>query len=1444
MANSSDIIYPGAIESVNLYLLGESDYVSQSHAAITVATPYSNNIPVINGPNSLLLGTTDIGMYCKTCHNSKQYCPTHFGHITLKYPVQIAIDKNIMIHWLKIICFKCGSLMMDRTLDHVPPANRLGEAVKITRDTVKKCTKCSSVNPVVNYDKLIPTDIWMEYPSESGIPEKKRLYNHKIVEIFERVTNETVAQLGKPPTSHPRRFLYYTVPCAPIGVRPNVIVNGRPNSNDATTITKTLIATNMKLPNIIPEPDDITPALSRLLTNLDLVYRTLVRGSEGGGTSTNPKFQILSNTDRNLTGFLERLPKKTGDIRWRNLGVKTDNMGRFVICCGTRTEIREFGIPQSMAEGLTTPLAIREDNREWGMTLLMNAKTSTYPHIKKIYRPSTGMTMLASSFADRGNVLEIGDVVYRQLMNGDPMTFNRQPSLKRESFNTHFIKIYNQFVGEHNVSVCKLYNSDFDGDAMNMVQCMSQKAVSEQLFLNGIDGTFVSTQDATPSFGIFQDTLIQIALITRDGERFSRHDAMKLLRNLPVHMMSKIVLDKEWYTGRDLVSLLMLPINYKGRANYYNEGFAPFLPYNINDINVVINRGQIISGIIDKKTAGQGVMGSIFHKMCNQFGPNDTLDSIYSMQHLGHEWSYDNGVTFNLTDISISPHMKPLVRQRIDKIMADADAVAQKVERGELIPPVGKTVDEYYEELLLTGILKHGDDFREPVLRSITFENNYWRMAMHGGKGKYLNIQQVLAVIGQQNIKSYDTIRNFGVGRTSSHFQRYDNSPIANGYVPTSYAEGIGPKELLHPAREARQAIVNIALTTSKTGHSNRELCCNLQSNITNALRQTVKNQTMVQPLYGEIGGDPSKMVTVQFPTVMISDAEFKDGWYDTATEWGNINQAKLQIMLNEEFDAIRNDRDKYRQNYIALDYMSDDAYVFSNKLSVLVDVRGIVGDILFDSREHKHDTASPVWLIPTVKKFCEDLPYAYTNHIQMAQQTQHAEIHVHACFPICMLIRTYLCSKRVRVRSMSKEMIELMLDKIFQTLVFSLVGHGICVGLNAGQSFSEPSTQNMLDSHHRAGASSGTVDPLTKLGELTNAKATDRMSMPMMKLEVREEFQHDMSIVQNIANLIEVMRFSVFIKPTYNILYESFNKPTYPEFANDAKMMSDFSKNNPTLRPPNNLINWCIRFELDIDIMITKNIDMGTIIYALNANFPDLYIVHSNEFDTDVVVRCYFSNTLFVRTKYVDDDDMDDIAQKIINTVIRGVPNIISTVVESRSTTTVNDSGAIESKQTYYIRTRGTNLARILDLTKYFQVEKCQTDSMHETEEVWGIEAARHKIMCEFISLIDGQIMPQHLRMFSDEMCAHGKIIGLVGDASMAKRERHNILLRIAYSAPKRNMTLAAYNGLKCPIYGISGPLLTGQIPKIGPNWYEYSVDEEFTTKHVMSSTDLIDAL
>ena len=63
--------------------------------------------------------------------------------------------------------------------------------------------------------------------------------------------------------------------------------------------------------------------------------------------------------------------------------------------------------------------------------------------------------------------MEYGDIVSRNLIDGDYVLFNRQPSLHKMSMMAHRVKVMPGNTFRLNVSVTP-YNADFDGDEMNM----------------------------------------------------------------------------------------------------------------------------------------------------------------------------------------------------------------------------------------------------------------------------------------------------------------------------------------------------------------------------------------------------------------------------------------------------------------------------------------------------------------------------------------------------------------------------------------------------------------------------------------------------------------------------------------------------------------------------------------------------------------------------------------------------------------------------------------------------------------------------------------------------------------------------------------------------------------------------------------------------------------
>ena len=78
--------------------------------------------------------------------------------------------------------------------------------------------------------------------------------------------------------------------------------------------------------------------------------------------------------------------------------------------------------------------------------------------------------------------------------------------------------------------------------------------------------------------------------------------------------------------------------------------------------------------------------------------------------------------------------------------------------------------------------------------------------------------------------------------------------------------------------------------------------------------------------------------------------------------------------------------------------------------------------------------------------------------------------------------------------------------------------------------------TQHVLDSKHRSGVGGGSkTNVVVRVKEILGAKITDKMKNPSMNLRVKEYLETNKAAVQEIANHIEMLKFSRFISKFEN---------------------------------------------------------------------------------------------------------------------------------------------------------------------------------------------------------------------------------------------------------------------------------------------------------------------
>ncbi len=917
---------------------------------------------------------------------------------------------------------------------------------------------------------------------------------------------------------------------------------------------------------------------------------------------------------------------------------------------------------------------------------------------------------------------------------------------------------------------------------------------------------------------------------------------MQLFANVTPPTEEGFNFDKHNYAGRELIGKFMPKINYpKKKASIYLPQYAPYIKYDVDEIYVQINRGELVSGTLDKSTVGQQVMGSVFHIINNEYGANAALETIYNFHQIVSRFFLWRGYTVGIRDINISDEALQKVHEQTAAMKVDAQMITDKLNNRELIAPLGVKLIDFYEREQLNA-LEPADSFVIPILNDIDFHNNKLaQLIFTGSKGKKANLININGSYGQITVNGRRPPRNFSWGRTSPYFLRYDTDPKSLGFVDTSYREGISSCVFPFSAGDARFSSISNALSTSVSGAQSRISIKNMESNIINNLRQTAKGANIVQPLYVESGIDTRKTEAVKFLTALISDKEMEEQYKSTPKEFNAAyHNSTVEAILNEEYKTLLEDRALYRKIFLWAESNNPGQYILDHTQQMPVNPYRIIEDVLYNyedivenlSKEQRE--LDPTLVVKKVAELCETIPYMYFNAFFEKRKKKIPEIHRVATTLLCILIRTYLCSANLRRKKINNYHLDIIINKIKITFKNSLVDYGAAVGILAAQCISAPITQFVLDSKHRGGGGGGTsLNAVERIKELLGAKATEDLKVPSMLIMVLPEYEKNKLKVQEIANHIEMMDFERFIS-TERIFFESYGQPVHPEYKRDVSFIKIFEKNNAGIRMPGNLTKWCIRYEINKEELIINSMKLDTIITKLRIKYPELFLVYTPENADTIIIRAYITQGMIkIPNAGFNESLILDLAGKISKTVIRGVKGITYTEVMHIAKSEVQEDGSISTTKVYGITTLGTNLEDVLE-NPFVDKYRTQTNSVTEFEEMYGIEAARQKIITEIRKTMSSDdVTREHTSVFGDEMTYSGRLSS-IQKTGLQIREANNITLRLSFQSPIQVIENAAVNNITDTIGGISGPLINGQCPSLGTTYNGVFIDENFVENYL----------
>lgn len=148
---------------------------------------------------------------------------------------------------------------------------------------------------------------------------------------------------------------------------------------------------------------------------------------------------------------------------------------------------------------------------------------------------------------------------------------------------------------------------------------------------------------------------------------------------------------------------------------------------------------------------------------------------------------------------------------------SDVIEVIKKAHNNELEPTPGNTLRQTFENQVNRILNEARDKTGSSAQKSLSEFNNFKVMVTAGSKGSKINISQVIACVGQQNVEGKRIPFGFR-RRTLPHFIKDDYGPESKGFVENSYLAGLTPNEFYFHAMGGREGLIDTAVKTSETG--------------------------------------------------------------------------------------------------------------------------------------------------------------------------------------------------------------------------------------------------------------------------------------------------------------------------------------------------------------------------------------------------------------------------------------------------------------------------------------------------------------------------------------------------------------------------------------------------------------------------------------------------
>ena len=1418
------------IASVQFSVMSPEEIRNRSVVHVTQTILYdSNGDPVIGGLFDPRMGVLEHGKICPTDNLDNRFCPGYFGHIVLARPVFHIQFLPIVQKILKCICLRCSKLLIDKNNPEVAEIIKSTKGKKRFTEMVDKCSKMSGMKicgvesdngcGAVQPNKFVKKDLskiyaeWKDKGLEATDTDNSQLLTAEFIQkIFRRISDEDCDTIGlSSEWCRPDWLICSVLPVPPPSVRPSVKQsNGQRSEDDITHKLIDIIKTNAHLKKKIENDKSLENTVEEWTQVLQYHVATLI---------DNELPNVNASTHRSgraLKTLRQRLKGKEGRIRGNLMGKRVNFSARSVITPDPNIKIDELGVPKKIALNLTFPEIVTKYNKKELLKYVRNGPLK-YPGAKSIKKKIDGKT-ISLQYVDTSTILIYeGDIINRHLIDGDVVLFNRQPSLHKMSMMGHRVRVMDYNTFRLNVSVTKPYNADFDGDEMNMHVPQSLQTVAELKYLTAVPLQIISPREHKPVISLVQDSLLGLNRLTNDDVYLNKDEMMNILIYLDDFdgIFPEPALSEPYtlWSGRQLVSMaLPKGLNISMKNNSHDDSEEDVLNH------VIIRNGELIQGRIDSKIMNSGSKGLI-HIIFNDYGVEACQRFLDDLQNIVTRYLVLTGFSVGIGDLIADSKTNEQIKSTIIKTKKQVSKLTQQVHQNIFENVSSDSVHDEFEKKVNNLLNKAISEAGNIGLKSLDKKNRMVNMVSAGSKGKNINIAQMIACLGQQNVDG-KRIPNSYNNRSLPHFRKYDVSPESKGFVESSFIGGLTPSEFFFHAMGGREGLIDTAVKTSETGYIQRKLIKAMEDcKVVYDLSVRNAGGSIIQFKYGEDGMDYNKIET--------QHSELLSGKLESI-------QAKHMFSVNEDWDsflnatAIKEMKKTKKFKSVLDDYFNTllkhmhflRGFVFKeNPLSTIKFPVNLFRLIIrvkeqFNINSTVLSNLSPMYIISRLEELTKDLNKDGFGNMMFN-----------------ILLYEYLSPKVLtKHHRLSKIAFDYIIDNIKMEYNRSFVEVSDMVGPIAAQSIGEPATQMTLNTFHFAGVSSksNVTRGVPRLKELLHISKS--IKAPSTTVYLDDSCKYDKSKANEVLNQIELTSLKDIVK-SISIYFDPDESNTSVEEDREIfEIYKMFEEIDPCFTEEEGGCRWIIRFEFDKQDMINKNITMESIYHKINLYYGgDIKCLYSDDNADKLVFRIRV-----MKFKKNDSDKMNDlnvlknISQSIREkVVIKGIDGITNVSMYTNKNHFEIVGHKYEQKEEWVLNTTGLNLLEIMNCPNV-DYTRTHSNDIYEMYNMLGVEAARAVLLNEIREVIDGSgeyVNYRHLSLLCDIMTTKGTLMSI--DRFGINRGNIGPLAKCSFEETTDQLFKASIFGEMDMLKGVSANIMMGQIPPCGTGDTEIVLDE-----------------